>query len=659
MSQKNSGETKGTVNILSITIDSQITPSLNENPIQLPNWPAGADRDGWEGSERPGVFQLAGEDKKNQSTLLVELEVNAPGAFDKATLTGKLGLAAFKGTVNGNINGKQTVTVTIDVEPTQFHWLWGGMEWTLSSGENPVPVSLDPSSTWLEMFWIYGYPGKMFTRGVWIEALRLLAGQLNFDIQTKDQVTQRVVNFVHSCTLLKYDIFDAVPSFEDIFISEVFNLSAYIDRRFPSCNCYDQAGAVEILLGALGIEAKYRYMEPYGYLNPTLLVGRGRTNNPFFMGKGASAELLPQNDKRRTNFGNHAFCLMETQVESQSGQSGQVILDATVGPHLGGQTPEEYLKSSIDYATTLANDENTGTLKDIDPVPGILDLHSLTTYKRGLKNSRGISPRLERFSADIGLDKLEPPLTGDTGAVCPWPSPMECPVIEEAKWQIHSKRVWGGLETASNEWKLVRGNNEELKIQLYVINEGIKDKKAVLLKVAEAISKQDIHLEKKELSQGESGEVTYYVGYRILVWNPLNVFLWIQAYDTAFDLAPICEWFAKVIFSHVKKISPNLPVIGHVEVNPPSGKIKVNQEITFRFDASNLTDPYSMIMDFFMANQTLKLVRQKNPSHHQDRKIFEFTFKAREPGTNKVQLVLVDTQTLLCSKPWEIDVEIQ
>ena len=100
-------------------------------------------------------------------------------------------------------------------------------------------------------------------------------------------------------------------------------------------NCYDQAAAVCSFGTLLGIDVKYNYMVPFGYINTINLIGYGDCNNPFF-GSDVANKVVAPNSPTRTSFGNHAFAVF-----------GGNVFDACGGPSLGKST-SDYITDTID-----------------------------------------------------------------------------------------------------------------------------------------------------------------------------------------------------------------------------------------------------------------------------------------------------------------------
>ena len=94
-------------------------------------------------------------------------------------------------------------------------------------------------------------------------------------------------------------------------------------------------------------------MDPFGYINPTYLVGiTSLCNNPFFEGAG-QPQLVDVYAAWRTSFGNHAFVTLAGKVD-----------DATGGPYLGTDTEAQYINNAIDKSTP-AEAASAGDVGDI------------------------------------------------------------------------------------------------------------------------------------------------------------------------------------------------------------------------------------------------------------------------------------------------------
>ena len=142
-------------------------------------------------------------------------------------------------------------------------------------------------------------------------------------------------------------------------------LTGYMTKsRGSIVNCYDQAAAVQTLGTLLGIDIKYNYMDPFGYINKVNLVGVGECNNPFFNDPDITSDtnkiplINPPSGNNSfiypeiSGFGNHAFTMYNGQV-----------FDSCAGPVLGISVAD-YITNTIDKSTD-DKEEVSGNAGDI------------------------------------------------------------------------------------------------------------------------------------------------------------------------------------------------------------------------------------------------------------------------------------------------------
>ena len=122
-----------------------------------------------------------------------------------------------------------------------------------------------------------------------------------------------------------------------------FQLGQYINKGNGNyVNCYDQAYGLSILGRSLGISSDVVFLLPFGYINPTNLVGIGVCNSPFFTTNHipASAPLRPVDDLDRKWFYNHRYVEWNNKV-----------FDCCAGPALGDLVHSDYLHTWVDTST--------------------------------------------------------------------------------------------------------------------------------------------------------------------------------------------------------------------------------------------------------------------------------------------------------------------
>lgn len=127
-----------------------------------------------------------------------------------------------------------------------------------------------------------------------------------------------------------------------------FDLSGYLIQTATNVNCRDQAYCLSTLSRLLGIDARIKLKQPFGYICETTLVGGIKSNNPFFE-KGVDYcphAICTGNDHesglKRSFFVNHEYVVF-----------GGKVFDACTGPSLGEQTEQEYAGSIVEQEANI------------------------------------------------------------------------------------------------------------------------------------------------------------------------------------------------------------------------------------------------------------------------------------------------------------------
>jgi hypothetical protein len=222
------------------------------------------------------------------------------------------------------------------------------------------PVSL--GSTRLELMTILDNPPAFLAGGVWIEALRTMCYLGALGVRQKRKAAATVAQFCHAGMGAVYDTVSGAPKFNSGQLgANGFLLAKYISPGIGKVvNCYDQAAAVSALAGSLGVTLDWKFMNPFGFLAQSDLVGVGGCNNPFFKGYDRSgqpwnpAPITPPGDLRRSSFGNHAFTAFRTSINSDiAGPDSGVaegIGDGCAGPAIFDGTLQDYVVHAVDQS---------------------------------------------------------------------------------------------------------------------------------------------------------------------------------------------------------------------------------------------------------------------------------------------------------------------
>lgn len=332
--------------VLEVTFKNGIKVSRDGSTVPLPHWKQGEDvSDTWADAKHMGLPEEASYSKR-AAALPIR---GAPGATQDVEVKLHIiesenvsGQGKLKGTLaNLEITGdsplgagEHMVSARVAELPDEIQWVRGGLEWSLTASSPELTIAV--GSTPVEVFFVLDKPIKPFeAKGVWAETLRFLCSKAGVvGTKTGAKVADQVARYCHTRHGLHYDTEKGAANYGEP--EDHFELKNYMIRKYPRCNCYDQASAVQVLSGALGVQLDWRFLKPFGFIKPTNLIGVGLCNNPFYEANNSDRFTQPH-DPKRTSFGNHAFCRLGTQA-----------LEACAGPHTGTETEKEYVEASID-----------------------------------------------------------------------------------------------------------------------------------------------------------------------------------------------------------------------------------------------------------------------------------------------------------------------
>lgn len=358
--------------ILEVTFKG-VKVTRGKKVISPPHWKKGEDmKDVWSEAKRMSMPQDAGYSKKPAAMLIqgatgatqdVELKVHVTesenvsaqgdlvGRFGDLEITGKLPLSV----------GQHTVMAKIKTLPEVIAWYRCSIDWSVAIADPGTSITL--GGTVVEIFFLPAVPLTPFKEGVWAEALRFLCTRAGVVGQKAPrEIVRKITRYCHSGHELTYDTKDGNYRYGSPS-NRQFMLSQYMEGADPECNCYDQASAVQVLSAVLGVKTTWLFMLPFGYIQPADLVGVGQCNNPVFRSNNSKPLIYTIEDdfnplkSKRQPFDTHAFC-----------EQGAKIFDACVGPHLGTENREEYLRATIDYTPRLypSNWPPAGTVSNIE-----------------------------------------------------------------------------------------------------------------------------------------------------------------------------------------------------------------------------------------------------------------------------------------------------
>jgi len=348
--------------VTEVTFKSNIKVSYAKATVPTPHWKLGVDVKDGDGSKRPAVYLLENKGGSHDLSVKVKITENK-NVSGNGKLIGTLGDLEMEGQCPLSV-GEHDVPVKIKKLPASIKWYHDDVSWGLEVADLGQTITLD-NPTRLEVFVILDKPAAFYdTVGVWTEALRFLCEKVSVvDETTEAGASAKITTYCHGSHGLNYDTSIGSPVYGCDGTGGTFDLAGYIKKSSGSTvNCYDQAGAIQSLSGALGVKLTWYFLRPFGFIQTTNLVGVGSCNNPFYVSNGTTA-VIAVDDPRRTGFGNHAF-----------GGLGGKVHDACAGPHTGSETKSQYVGVAIDATKALytwVGDDKPGTDSDITEPRGV------------------------------------------------------------------------------------------------------------------------------------------------------------------------------------------------------------------------------------------------------------------------------------------------
>lgn len=335
--------------VVEVVFDSDVKTAHNRAAISPPHWKEGEDFYGSNSfSERAAVIlhkDAAGADATKEVTVKVEVTINE-NVSGTAVLTGGIDDLDIVGDAEVPTSvGVHTVKAKIQELPDSVRWYNDNIDWGLEVADMGQCLGLN--TTRVEVFAVLQRPVQVFASapGVWSEALRFLCTKAGvLDAEKPEEALEAITSYCHASHGFVYDHLSGAPHYGGF--GPAFHLNAYINNQGgPLVNCYDQAAAVQVFSAALGIDATWEYLQPFGFIPTVSLVGT-MCNNPFYkipgldqIHKHLDKPVVPAKSRaylKRTDFNNHAF------AKFNGG-----IYDACAGPGLG-DSPTDYLDASID-----------------------------------------------------------------------------------------------------------------------------------------------------------------------------------------------------------------------------------------------------------------------------------------------------------------------
>jgi|GEM_PF-6538966 len=401
-----------------------------------------------------------------------------------------------------------------------------------------------------------------------------------------------------------------------------FHLSRYTAARInpkSRLNCYDAAAYLQILLRPSYL-TRYCYMNRFGYLQKTDLIGWGQCNNPF--PKHTPALVVQQTSNKRTGFGNHAFC-------APTHQGREYIADACAGPHYS-ETPASYVASAIDTVTPNPPKYTTGTVANLGYYRGVVNIQNLVRLGTEMTEFIAEIPEVEfednraTFMRAIGY---RPPMQLAEISPRHVPDPSRHKALIE--WELVHEDLIVGYPESSRQWRYVRGE-ESFVITCWVAN-GPWDARERFILLGSAHQSAEPIFGPGPEGLGEVSAHSVGDGMPTLIWSQGNIAFHAQTTDPRFDLGTLAFDLARAADE------------GAAPAGPPEIELKESTDVVpvgGTFSIFVQTDE-SVVIDFALSDD---LATFEGEGHH------ELNFLARAPGSLQISVAVIDSRTLLSAQ---------
>jgi hypothetical protein len=464
------------------------------------------------------------------------------------------------------------------------------IDWQLieSGEENPVLVE----TTNLEIYFIPNKSTRVAPHGIPIELMRKLAKHFNQASEEEVKASnatlrfskaedeawtiQQVVDFAFNHNPPRYDITRGASHFiqplrdlNNITLKYNQWLAADSDPTAVE-NCYDMASVAQYLLNLLAhyetTNLKWAFMNPFGYLTQTNLIGRGQCNNPFY-GQTGGAAIVAENDSHRTRFGNHAFVKI---VDTDH------IVDACAGPHYGTETPTAYVNAAVDPEFPLPSPYRNGTVADISYYTGVTSTSSAS-------NSRETTMIFDEksrneFISAVGYTANHLKMASDEIVSQKWSSPLNCKEFNK-DWYVGYEETTIDSQDVVKFWRLQNGD-QTCEISIYISSIGGKDAHEKFIGIGSAHSNPEPIFKQGHTQLGEIS--AQYNDESRHVWIEKNLVFDVESRNSMIDLKSISNWLNAQV--NDPGLVGKIPVINSIK--PSSNVISIGDTLTVNVDCS-------------------------------------------------------------------------
>ncbi len=576
----------------------------------------------------PVVFDI---NRKDENALEVKISASKPlsGNYTLEALSDN-GEVLFAGKVNGD-----TVIAKATQTPEEFAALRNNtLHWQLTEGKKDI---IPLGTTWIPIYWTNTkeMPPALYRKGINLEALEAIATATKaihaypYDenaslVRANAQPVSYYVDSVYNYIPPRYDVWNGATFFTSLRtdgnknnITLYYNSYIYAHNNQPNSilNCYDTASVLQYLLMSAGYGTQWLFMQPFGYLRQTPLIGRGWCNNPFYAAAG-NQPVVNVYDQGRTAFGNHAF----VNVTNYG-----LVADACAGPHRGGETLAQYVTAAVDTQYPNPPRVPQGTVNNVTAWLGVRYVNTVNA----VKETAGIA-HVAALKKLLKYKEVKTLKEDKSGVAAKWPDPADCPALH-GKWKTGYEEVVPGSEEVVKLFMLNHGE-QSMNIKLHVISGSKELAHNRFFAITGFTEGADPSYEAGPEDLGQYSAVSVNKQYPIVVFLQDNVVMQISCSDPATDIMGLAKWFLQTARKHeVKDITTHLPAaqVHYSTLQPKLGD---------RFYLS-LSSGENAILEFEQEEENgLQLISEEHSV---------LVFDTNKAGKQPLKVLVVDKDTLL------------
>mgnify|MGYP000532132448 CR=1 FL=1 len=487
-------------------------------------------------------------DKKNKiKSVVFDFSKQRPAQLNivLASSPDRSKVAVLEGLVNGKLlfSGKIGPSNSVKVEsqhfPGNLTYLENiPIEWQLRTGTSLIePLG----ATMFDVYWInlFHVTKTIYRKGTPIELIKdLMASNESTALFEPSQIQMQFtvpdyVNMVFNYVPPRYDIwngrnyFTTINGWNNITLHYTAYLNAHNYNPNSILNCYDAAAVMQYVLRYYNYNSYYCFMQPFGYLRCTNLIGRGNCNNPFY-GNGGAA-VVNQQDPNRTAFGNHAFVYLT---------SNQAIVDSCAGPHTGTEYAADYVNNATDNVYPNPPRVRRGTTADIGYYTGVTSVNFIQSIQSSFD-----TPHLSTLKKVISFQNKIIKENEDQLISGVWEHPQLFQNLK-GKWtSIHEEIVPGEDEVLKMHF-LQKGEHSFMQ-KIYISSGGNKLALNRFLSIAALSQNSTFDLENGVEGTGHFSVVKSSKNSHHFIGLYHNAVIEIHTTDNSIDLTEMAKWYIK------------------------------------------------------------------------------------------------------------------